>query len=395
MIKKGTRLSAFALAFSVLLLSLTSPLSAQDKQEDETGYTIQVVQLDTSGFPEIDVWVSVTDAKGNPVTTLPDSAFTLIENGQPAEIQEVHQAGEQGPVTTVLAIDRSGSMNDYDKLDAAKAAATAFVDLMRPEDSAGVIVFNTQVEVVQEITSDKELLRDAIAALRAFDDTAMYDALEASIGLLGGVSGRRAIILLSDGLDNRSQLTADDILGGVEQAELSIYTIGLGDPAQESWSTAAVNEEALKSVAERSRGTYRYAPEPEGLSELYQQLSSRLQNEYRLNYTSPSTLHDGVRRGLEVRVAETGDVQADYNPGGVIPETTQALSWPIFGGLMAGLVALLLVPDVVRVASKRWQGARKRRKKSRVKLTGAGSTGKEPADSKATESRVRLGEKGD
>ncbi len=367
------RIAALGIWSLALLAGMAAPARAQSAQQG-SGYKVQVVQVDTSRFPEVTVWVSVTDAQGNPVRLLPNSSFTVIENGKPVEIKEIHQAGEQGPVTTVLAIDRSGSMNKFGKLDAAKAAATAFVDLMRPDDVTGVIAFNTEVTTVQPLTSDKDALKKAIAGITAVNDTAMYDALAASEDMLKGVQGRRAVIILSDGLDNRSKHSANDILGGLQQAELSVYTIGLGDPSIGIGSMAGINEAALKAIADKSRGVYTYAPNPKTLGDLYQQLSSKLQNEYRLTYVSQNTLHDGIQRGIEVQLAEGGSVQATYNPGGVIPETTQALAWPVFGALLLALVALLAVPDLIRGATHGAGGLSKRMfKKSRVKLSGANS----------------------
>jgi VWFA-related protein len=392
----------------VLLAGAAAPAFAQEGEpQGEQGYSAQVVQVDTSQFPQIDLWVSVTDAAGNPVRNVEDSAFTILENGQPVPIGEVYQAGEQGPVTTVLVIDRSGSMNDVGKLDAAKAAATAFVDLMRAEDSTGVIVFNTQVETIQPLTSDKDALRQAIAGIEAFEDTAVYDALASAVDMLGGVQGRRVIILLSDGLDNSSALALDDILARIEQEEISIYTIGLGDPAVGIGSTSGIDEAALQAIADQSRGTYAYSPDAAGLSGLYEQLSRRLQNEYRLRYISPNTLRDGVERGVEVQLTTpsgvtsgaSSAVEAGYNPGGLIPETSGAMSWPLFGGLLAGLALLLVVPGVLRRGGTRAAGgAPAKRKKGRVKLTQPAAADSGPAVSAgkqaAARPRVRLRDKG-
>jgi Ca-activated chloride channel homolog len=395
---KRTGLIILLLLLAALMLTV-KPLFAQDEpnpepeEEQPVNYNVQVVQTDTSNFPNIDVWVSVTDEAGNPVGTLPEEAFSLIESGQAVDIQQVYQAGDQGPVSTVLAIDRSGSMLDYGKLDAAKAAATAFVDRMRPEDATGLVVFNTEVETLQPITSDKGALRDSITHLQAFNDTAMYDALAESVSLLNGVSGRRAIIVLSDGLDNMSQQTADDIIGSIAGAEVSVYAIGLGDPTAAPGSTSGIDEAALRAIAEQSHGEYIYQPDPEGLSALYEKLSYQLQNEYRLSYTSPNSLYDGVERGIEVRVAETSGVQTGYNPGGVIPETAQALGWPIFAGLLLGLVALLVAPGLIRRATSGSGdgGSRPRRRgKSRVKLTTPDSTTPRGKTVTPDSGRVRL-----
>ena len=398
MIKSLTRLvGPGALALAIAAGSVV-PAFAQNGQPNNQGYIVTITQVDTSQFPRISVWVSVTDAQGNPVSNVSDTAFSLIENGQPVQIKEVHQAGEQtgqqGTVTAVLTIDRSGSMNTSGKIDAAKAAANAFVDLMRSQDKTGVVVFNTQVDVIQPITSDKDSLHKAINGIKALNDTAMYDALQTSVGLLNGVQGRKVIILLSDGLDNRSKQSVATVVGGLEPAETSVYTIGLGDPAKGTSSMAGIDEGALKDIAAKSRGAYSYAPDPSGLQKLYQQISTRVQNEYRLTYISPSTLRDGVRRGLEVQVAQASAVKGSYNPGGVIPETAQALGWPVFGGLLLGLVALLALPDILRGVGGAAGGKRLFKKKSRVKLTGGDAAQPAAPKPKPAASRVRLHGKG-
>jgi Ca-activated chloride channel family protein len=360
------KLAGVALGLA-LSAGMAAPVLAQDAQGES--YTAQVVQVDTSNFPEVSVWVSVTDAQGNPVRTLPPSAFSLSENGQPVEIKQVYQAGEQGPVTTVLAIDRSGSMNDVGKLAAAKEAATAYVDLMRPEDSAGIVAFNTEVDVVQPITHDKAALDQAIDGITAYNDTAMYDALAASADLLKGVDGRRAIIVLSDGLDNRSTHTAQDILATLDQIQVSVYAVGLGDPSLGTSSTSGINEDSLRAIADKSHGTYTFEPDPAALSQLYAQTSQRLQNEYRLTYISPSPLYNGVRRDIQVQVSQGAvTTQTGYNPGGVLPETATSLPWPIFGALLAGLVVLLILPDAIRAVTGARRPGGQRRGKSRVKL---------------------------
>ena len=382
----------------LVMLLLAVPVYAQGDQPEEPTYNAQIVQVDTSNYPEINVYISVTDSQGNPVRTLNENDFTLTENGQPVDISQVYQAGEQGPVTAVLAIDRSGSMLDGGKLDAAKNAAQTFVELMRPEDQTGVVVFNTQVDVIQPLTTDKNTLQTAIQSIQAFNDTAVYDGLAASIGMLQGTGGRKAIILLSDGLDNRSHETMDGLLENIQQAEISIYTIGLGDPSAGLGSTAGIDETALQTIASESRGEYAYAPEPDHLSGLYQQISVRLQNEYRLTYSTPNTLRDGVARGIEVHVAQNrastdADMASAYNPGGVIPETAETVRWPILGALVGGLVVLLMIPETIRLWNQHNGG---RKSKGRVKLTTPSKMEGPPtrkAKSQTTASRIRVREK--
>jgi Ca-activated chloride channel family protein len=183
--------------------------------------TVQVMQVDKARFPEVDVYVSVTDADGQPVKNLMPEDFSLDEDGQPVSLTHVSRAGEQGPVTAVLVIDKSGSMNHANKMKAAREAATAFVQLMRPGDTTGVIAFNTQVTTVQPLTDDREVLIEAIKGIEAVDDTAMYDALHEASAMLEPVSGRKAIIIVTDGMNTAGQRTREETLTLVGEQDIS------------------------------------------------------------------------------------------------------------------------------------------------------------------------------
>jgi VWFA-related protein len=216
----------------IVVLALAGFLVTVLEARAEGPVTVQVVQVDKARFPEVDVYVSVTDANGRPAKDFRPEDFSLEEDGQSVSLTHVSRAGEQGPVTAVLVIDKSGSMNHANKMKAAREAAIAFVQLMRPGDATGVIAFNTQVTTVQPLTDDKESLIEAIQGIEAVDDTAMYDALHAASAMLEPVSGRKAIIIVTDGMNTAGQRTREETLTLVGEQGISIYTIGLGDPSQ-------------------------------------------------------------------------------------------------------------------------------------------------------------------
>jgi len=359
---------------AVVLVSVGSTLAAPAAHAQQT-VTVQVMQLDTSRFPEIDVYVSVTDAEGQPVTTIRPEDFRLSENGQAVALTHASRAGEQNPLTAVLLIDKSGSMNYADKMEAARQAAKSFVGLMRPEDTTGVIAFDTQVTTVQPLTSTKQALIQAIDGIEAKGDTALYDALHAAVAMLEPMGGRRAIIAVTDGMNTAGQHTLSETLTLVSAQDISIYTIGLGDPSQGTAAYSGIDEPTLQAIAEASRGYYTYAPEPEELHSLYELLSYRIQNEYKLTYRSPTPLRDGVKREIVVTIAAAPDstnVVAEYNPGGVVPEVQPRSIWRIFGLAFTGLAFLLVLPGIVRAIGTRASGRGRaaRRARSRVRLTG-------------------------
>ena len=153
--------------------------------------TVRITQVDNSKFPQITLYVSVTDANGEPLAVDPGQ-IQISENGAVMQPGQVSGSGEIGPLTTLLVMDVSGSMNNGDKLSAAKAAAQAYVDQMRPGDQAGLLTFNTKVTYVQSITTDHAALSQAINSLKAQDDTAMFDALVQADLILQDYAGQES-----------------------------------------------------------------------------------------------------------------------------------------------------------------------------------------------------------
>lgn len=336
------------------------------------GLQIRITQVDNSKFPQVTVYVLVMDVAGEPVSVDPNQ-ITIYENEQPMQLEQVSGSGDIGPLTTLLVLDVSGSMYDAGKLTAAKAAAQAYIEQMRPGDQAGLLIFNTDVSYRQPITADREALIRAVNDLRARGDTAMFDALDQAVQILQDVPGRKAIIVLTDGLDNRSHYTADEVIQAIGPGGLSISTIGLGDPTKLGINSG-LDEAALKSLAERAGGVYGYINDPGALRSLYERYGRTLQSEYRLTYTSPSNLRDGINRTLTVSLkrqgGEAASARAQYNPGGVLPEVVHNVSWPLFGALLGGLVALLFVPMLASRGAQALgnRGGVVRKKKPRIKL---------------------------
>lgn len=360
------RIAALALA-GAALTSLAAGSAPQSGAEDERAL-VRITQVDTSRFPRVTVYVSVTDAEGEPLAVDTES-IALQENGQVMVIDEVRAMGEAEPLNTMLVIDVSGSMNLVGKLPAAQEAARAYVVQMRDGDQAGVIAFNTQVRVVQPLTADRQALTEAIDSLEAGDDTALYDGVAAAIRALEQAHGRRAILVLSDGMDNSSQVTPEQALAGIGPAGLSISTIGLGDPARAPGEWAGLDVDALRQLAERAGGSYSAVSEAEALRALYVRLGRELQSEFVLSYTSLSGLRDGVTRSLSVSLAEAAAppaAQAEYNPGGLVPEVPQPAPWPVFLGGLGILAALVAIPMAVPALAQRIY-----RPDKRAKATGA------------------------
>lgn len=322
-----------------------------------------ITQVDTSQFPVVTVYVSVTDSNGEPVPVSPNQ-IVIKENGEEMKLDEVGGTDDIGPLSTLLILDTSGSMNHGGKLKSAKEAASAYVDQARSSDQIGLLTFNTEIRYEQPLTSDRRKMIAAINALKAQDDTAMYDAMAEGIDILEAVSGRKAIIVMTDGLDNRSKMSPQQVLQLIGPQGLSISVIGLGDPSHSTGALTSLDEPALKALAEQAGGAYGYANDAESLTALYEKYGRALQSEYIVTYTSPSKLRDGVNRALSASVSDSsggllGSIESpvSYNPGGLIPEVSQPASWLFFLGILAALILLLFVPFLLRVLLPKGKGS--------------------------------------
>ncbi len=350
----GLRKKIRLLLLSAMLAALCAPAVPALAQDTEPLH-ITITQVDTSAFPTVKVYISVTDSAGEPAPVDTDR-IQLYENGKLITPADVSGIGNSAPLTTMLVMDKSGSMAYGQKLESAKAAAIAYVNQMRPTDEAGLISFDTEITYVQPTTTGHEALKNAINGLATGSDTAMYDAVYEAIDLLQNISGRKAIIVLTDGMDNRSTHTAAELIERIGPAGLSISTIGLGDPSKKTADFAGIDEPALQNLAEQAGGTYGYANDPEALRKLYEQYGRALQSEYVITYASPAALRDGVNRSLSVKLSESLPSvpgESSFNPGGLVPEVavSPSTNGQLFLGLLILLVLMLVAPMGIQWAA--------------------------------------------
>lgn len=342
------RIFRFLPNFGLILLLMLGPTLTVHAQEPESPQ-VRITQVDNSNFPNVTVYLSATNAAGEPVGIDP-STIQIHEDGQLMQLMDVRGGGEalggeSIPITTMLVIDISGSMEKGNKIGAAKDAAKTYISGMRDVDQAGVIAFDTQVYRIQEITSDKAVLTAAIDGLRTGSDTAMYEGIMEGTKALEGISGRKAILVLSDGLDNQSVATEESIVSNVGPSGLTVSAIGFGDPS--GTGQAGIDEAGLQRLTSRTGGQYAYVTDAATLTALYQQTGKAYQSEYAVTFVSPFTLRDGVNRNISVSLTGVPALaEGTYNPGGVLPEVT-ASSLPLFLSILAGLLVLLFLPGLI------------------------------------------------
>src|SRR5688500_8161197 len=191
-----------ALTAVVLLVLLSGTALADDPVR------IVISRVDAGEFPTVRLVASVIDANGKAVPGLLAQDLRLRERGLPIAAN-VALASLRSPVALALVVDTSGSMLGRPLADA-KVAIGSMISALGPSDQVAVLPFNTTARIVQPLTNDKARALAAVGALAAAGDTAIYDAVASAAQLLATADPgmRRAIVLLTDGLDTASRTTS-------------------------------------------------------------------------------------------------------------------------------------------------------------------------------------------
>jgi VWFA-related protein len=178
-----------------------------------------------SGVSVVAVYASATDRRGEPGTGLTARDFEILEDGQ-SQTVSVFAAGDF-PLSVAVALDRSFSMAGP-RLAVAKSAARTFLGQLRSEDEAAVLAVGSQVETVAALSTDRAAQYDALARIDTFGTTGLYDAVIRAIELTQAGKGRRALVMLSDGVDRYSRATAESALEQARRSDVIVYPIALG-----------------------------------------------------------------------------------------------------------------------------------------------------------------------
>lgn len=315
-------LLAFCSAGAVL--SAQTPKAEQDRQKRPNSDA--TIAIETS---EVLLPVTVRDSSGQFVQNLKAEDFSVYEDGVPQPIASF--ALKRMPVHVVLLIDTSSSVAR--ELDDFKNAATQFINRLDPEDSVSLIRFDDKVELVQDWTTSRNALKRALNRLPTGMFTKFNDALYlAAHEQLGKVRGRKAIIVLTDGIDSRRGAVSPErafrtlveeevpvyvvsktrIQGQAERADLEYYQKSSSssvnqiriDGIKMTLTELDASERNLTRIAEETGGRI-FLPESfDDLDEAYQQVAEELRSQYVIFYTPTNPARDGSYRAVRVKVKQ-------------------------------------------------------------------------------------------
>ncbi len=243
--------------------------------------------------------VTVTDAAGQYVPGLGLADFKVFEDGKEIPLRlissfSVHEA----PFASVVLLDTSSSMEV--RLTLARSAAIRFLDRLREEDVAAVYNFDSKVERVQEFSSGRDLAPMAYA-LHAKGMTRLNDAIvDAARALSDRPEVRKAIVILSDGMDTSSKATADKAIESALAIGATIYAVDMS--ATGSGSNNQRSAATLKNFAEKSGGRFVDTAGGPALRDAFANIADELGHQYTIAYRPLNQTRDGKWRKLEVKV---------------------------------------------------------------------------------------------
>jgi len=244
--------------------------------------------------------VTVLDKSGRLITTLQQSAFQVYENGVPQQVKLFKR--EDVPVSMGLVIDNSGSMRD--KRQKVAAAALALVKDSNKEDEAFVVNFNDDSYLDCDFTNSTEKMDQALSKIDSRGGTAMRDAVRMSVDHIKekAKKDKKVILVVTDGNDNASIISLENLVKTAQQSEVTVYAIGL--LSEEERREAKQAKRALDLLTEATGGQAYYPKELADVERIAHQVAHDIRNQYTITYTPGNQSLDGSFR--QIRVAATG-----------------------------------------------------------------------------------------
>ena len=204
-----------------------------------------------AGVDLVSVSVVVKNQKGRPVTGLSRKDFELFDSGRMRDIADFR--AEASAVSVAVLLDTSGSMRISGKWDAAREAVMKLAsELERGRDHIALFAFDNELHVVQPFTTEPGEITSALRRVQPWGSTAMFDAVSETSKRLAREGGmRRAIVVITDGLDNRSRLDATDVSAAASAIDVPVYSFVVSSPLDQLKESLALESGALTA----SRGT--------------------------------------------------------------------------------------------------------------------------------------------
>ncbi len=307
--------------------------------------SVVVTGASDAKFPEVAVDFEVKRPDGSFLIDARASDFHVTEDGAPVSILrfEAPTGREARPITVVLVVDRSRSMEEEDRIGMLKRAVATFLKGLPRGSRVAVVAFGSDVETICPFTGDFAKVQQAVDRLTPDGATRYYDAVAEALAMIGREPGRRAVLALTDGEDtfSKPENTVETLIASARREGLPVHTLGLG-------SDDEIESASLRHLAQASRGQYYPARQADQLREIYEQIAARLRASYSLVYLSDRKIPDGTLRPVRIayRASKQAGETAVFVPGMVVP----AAGWP---RLFLTLISCLFLTAILTARRRR------------------------------------------
>jgi Ca-activated chloride channel homolog len=247
--------------------------------------------------------VTVTDPMNRFVTGLEKDSFKVFEDKKEQEISQF--SSEDAPLSIGVVFDCSGSMGK--KLDKSREAVAQFFKLANPEDEFFLVQFNDSANLVQPFTRNLEEIQNKLAFTQSKGRTALLDAIYLALHEMKKARNpRKALLLISDGGDNSSRYTEQEIKNLVREADVQIYAIGIYESpgGRNRTPEEMAGPGLLTEIAEQTGGRQYSVDNLNELPDVAAKIGVELRNQYILGYQPANQTHDGKYRKVQVKLIQ-------------------------------------------------------------------------------------------
>jgi Ca-activated chloride channel homolog len=278
----------------------------QGKEDESQDLGAETIKIDTE-LVQLDV--TVIDQNNNPIYGLNRDDFTVYEDKVKQQIESVSR--EEIPISFGIVIDTSGSMRN--KIQTITDSSRSLIRQKRPEDEGFVVQFKAESEMVQPFTKNESDLESALEQIFTSGPTALLDAIihSSDYAHKQGKQRRKAIVVISDGLDRNSAVKEKEVIDAIKENEVQLYMIGFieeGEPTSPFYKSPSQKaKELLERLANDSGGRAFF---PRGISEIpaiAAQIAKDLRTQYVVSYYPYNTRRDGTFRTVQVDVNSKGN----------------------------------------------------------------------------------------
>jgi Ca-activated chloride channel family protein len=264
-----------------------------------------LIELDSKGVvitntDLITVTVTVTDTYGRYVSGLGKAAFTVLDEKKPQEI--TFFSDDDAPVSVGVIFDVSGSMSG-DKIKRAREALSKFIQTSHNSDEYFLIAFNSRAQLLLDKTRDGNAVLDKLTFVQTRNNTALYDACYLGVEKVQrGVHPKRALLLISDGQDNNSRYTFNELRRLLKESDVTLYGIGILSGSDAGSGMGMEGQAILDELASVSGGKAFFPRSNAEMDDIFEQIALELRHQYSIGYKPANFTNDGRWHKVKVKV---------------------------------------------------------------------------------------------